>query len=312
MENVLQICPLSDYLDARLEEDYKVIRLWEGDGVQGLSSQKRECITGLVTKAPLGVPDDLWNCLPSLRIVSSRGVGMDRIDLSRARSRGVQVAGTFGVLSDCVADAAFGLLIDVVRRISAADRYVRRGSWAAGSYPLTTRVSGKRLGIIGLGSIGSRVARRAAGFDMQIAYCNPRVVPDAGYLFVRDPVELAKWCDFLVVAVPGNKQTHHLVSDQLLAALGEDGYLINIARGTVVDEAALVRALEGGKIAGAGMDVFAHEPQVPEALLALDNVVLTPHFSSGTWETRRAMEDLVLENLSCFYEKGKVKTPAYR
>jgi lactate dehydrogenase-like 2-hydroxyacid dehydrogenase len=214
------------------------------------------------------------------------------------------------VLNDCVADLAFTLLLDVARRASEADRFVRRGAWLNDKFPLATRVSGKKLGIVGLGRIGRTIARRASGFDMEIRYHNRRPVEDVPYGYEASLVELARWADFLVVAAAGGAESRNLVCAEVLDALGPQGFLVNIARGTVVDEAVLVQYLRDKRIAGAGLDVFVDEPRVPEALLALDNAVLLPHVASATNETRQAMAELVLENLHSFFDAGRPKVAA--
>lgn len=310
MTTILQICPLSAALDARLREQFKVLSWWEMGSLAELAASDLSAITGIATSAGVGVPSNLMRSLPNLAVISSRGVGMDQLDLALARELGIQVAGTQGVLDDCVADLAFGLLIDAARRITAADCFVRRGDWLQARYPLACRVSGKRLGIAGLGRIGKTIAQRAAGFNMPVGYFSRHRVAGCDYPYFDSVAALARWADFLMVAVPGGRDTHHLISRQVLDALGPDGYLINIARGSVVDQAALAEALRERAIAGAALDVFEDEPRVPESLIALDNVVLTPHCASGTRETRQAMEDLVLANLQAFYDGDKVLTPA--
>ena len=229
--------------------------------------------------------------------------------MAAAARRGIPVGYTPDVLNDCVADLAMGLMLDVARGISAADRYVRQGGWLKARYPLGHRVSGRRLGIVGLGRIGRTIARRAGGFDMDIRYHSRK--PVAGVAFAHEPslVSLAQWCDFLVVIVSGGPATRHLVSAEVIEALGPGGYLVNVSRGSVVDEAALVDALVNRRIAGAGLDVFEDEPRVPQALMALDNVVLLPHLASGTNETRQAMADLVLANLHSWFDHGRLVTP---
>ena len=220
------------------------------------------------------------------------------------------------MLNDCVADLAFGLMLDVARGLSAADRYVRRGAWAgAGSpatapFPLGRKVSGARLGIVGLGRIGSTIARRAGGFDMSVRYHSRRPVADAPWPHEPSLPALAEWADYLVVIVAGGAGTRHLIGADVLDALGPRGFLINVSRGSVVDEAALVRALADKRIAGAGLDVFENEPNVPPALFALDNVVLLPHIASGTVETRQAMADRVFDNLELFFREGRLVSPA--
>ncbi len=251
----------------------------------------------------------LLDAVPNARIVAHFGVGYDNVDVECARGKGVVVSNTPDVLTDCVADLAMGLVIDVARGVSAGDRYVRSGRWLKGPMPLATKVSGKRLGIVGLGRIGRAIAARAEGFDMEIRYHNRRQSPDAPYPFEHSLLELARWCDFLMVATSGGEATRGLISAAVIEALGPEGFLVNIARGSVVDEPALVTALAAKRIAGAALDVFADEPRVPEALLAMDNVVLTPHIASATTDTRAAMGQLVLDNLASFFETGRALTP---
>lgn len=307
---LLQTTALSPVLDKALDDAFTVSRLWLEHDVDGFLLSQGRGIEAIATSAPVGASGELIRALPDLKVISCRGVGLDKIDLACARERGIQVAGTFGVLADCVADLAFGLLIDVARRISVADGFVRRGQWAQDKFPLARRVSGKRLGIVGLGQIGRAIAQRARGFGMEIRYHNRRPAQDAAYAFEPDLAALSRWADFLVVSVAGGPDTRGLISAPILEALGPEGYLINVSRGSVVDEGALVHALQTRAIAGAGLDVFQDEPRVPEALWALDNVVLTPHIASGTEETRADMEQLVLTNLTRFFETGAVLTPA--
>ncbi|QJQ95343.1 MULTISPECIES: 2-hydroxyacid dehydrogenase [Halomonadaceae] len=307
---VLQLCPLSPKLDSELAESFTIYQWWDESNPEAFLKEHAASIDGIATAAPVGVPNDLVSALPNLQVISCRGVGMDKIDLENARQRGVQVSGSFGMLSDCVADMAFALLLDVAREVSAADRYVRGGKWLKDRYPLTTRVSGKRLGIVGLGEIGALVAKRAQGFDMEIGYSSRNPIKGSPYRFEARIEGLASWCDFLVVTVAGNPSTKNLISGSVLEALGPDGYLINVSRGFVVDQEALIKSLRNRRIRGAGLDVFTDEPHVPEALINVDNVVLSPHMASGTVETRRDMESLVLQNLKSFFTDGRVKTPA--
>lgn len=296
-------------LEGRLAEAYELHRLHEeADRAAFLAALGAE-FDGLVTSAPVGADAALIDALPNLKVIAGFGVGFDKVDQAAALRRGVKVSNTPDVLNDCVADLAFALLLDVARGVSAADRFVRRGDWLKGRFPITTRASGKRLGILGLGRIGSAVAERASGFGMVVGYCNRQPVAGLGFAYHATPVELARWCDFLVVTTAGGAGTRHLVDAAVLDALGPQGFLVNVARGSVVDEDALVQALAGKRIAGAGLDVFADEPKAPEALLALDNVVLTPHMASGTEETRAAMADLVVDNLQRFFATGTLSTP---
>lgn len=256
------------------------------------------------------VPAALMAQLPALEIISIMGVGYDRVDVPAAIARGVPVTHTPDVLNDEVADLAIALMLCVARRIPQADQYVRSGRWEAeGPMPLARKMSGARLGIVGLGRIGQAIAHRAQAFGMSIAYTTRTPREGLPYRHVPDVRELAAQVDFLVVITPGGEGTRHLIDAQVLQALGPKGYLVNVARGSVVDEAALVAALQQGAIAGAALDVFADEPRVPQALKAMDNVVLTPHMASATHQTRRAMADLALANLVACFEGRPLHSP---
>lgn len=309
-EKVLQVVALSSYLDPILDKEFNVIKYWELENKYEFLKKQGGEITGLVTAAPVGVEDILFYLLPNLKVISCRGVGLEKINLELAKEKKVRVAGTFGVLSNCVADLAFGLLLDVARNISTADRYIRQGKWKEKSYPLTTSVSNKKLGIVGLGEIGSIVAKRAQGFDMSVGYCSIHKKSHSNLEFFETVEELAAWCDFLMLTLSGNKKNTKLISKSVLKNLGPKGYLINVSRGTVVDEEILTEFLVNKKIAGAALDVYENEPLVPAELLSLENVVLTPHLGSSTEETRRKMENLVFENIKSFYVTGDVLTPA--
>ena len=309
-QRVLQNGRLLASLETTLAQRYDIHPLWGEADPQAFLARHGGEFTGYVCSARHGADAAMIAALPNLRVISSFGVGLDAVDLDAARARGIAVGYTPDVLNDCVADTAMLLLLDVARGGSAADRFVRRGDWLKGAFPLATRVSGKRLGILGLGRIGGAIARRAAGFDMQIRYHNRRAVAGSPYGYAASLLELAQWADFLVVASAGGAQSRGLVSAEILDALGPQGFLVNIARGTVVDERALVKALSEKRIAGAGLDVYEDEPNVPPALLALDNVVLLPHVASATHETRQAMADLVLDNLASFFSSGAVKASA--
>lgn len=266
-------------------------------------------VRAVVTSGRFGVDRGLMEALPSLEAIVSFGVGYDTTDVGAAVERGVQVSNTPDVLTDCVADTALGLTLDVLRRFSAADRWVRAGSWGGGDFPLTHRVSGKRVGILGLGRIGQAIATRFEGFGCPIGYHSRSEVAGTSYSYYDSPAALAAAVDVLVVATSGGAGTAGLVDRTVLEALGPEGYLVNIARGTVVDEDALVDLLVSGGLAGAGLDVFAQEPRVPSALLGMDNVVLLPHLASGTVETRADMSRLTLDNLDSWLEHGKLLTP---
>ncbi|MEO5844585.1 MAG: 2-hydroxyacid dehydrogenase [Caldimonas sp.] len=255
------------------------------------------------------VPRELIAQCPRLEIVSVFGVGYDGVDVVAARERGIAVTHTPNVLNDEVADLAMALVLAVSRRLVEADRYVRSGAWANGPMPLARKVSGARLGIVGLGRIGMAIARRAEAFGMSIAYTSRNAKADTPYPYFANAEALAREVDFLVVITPGGAGTRKLIDAKVLAALGKKGYLVNVARGSVVDEEALVAALRDGTIAGAALDVFENEPDVPEALLALDNVVLTPHIGSATWQTRQAMADLAFGNLEAHFAGRPLLSP---
>jgi lactate dehydrogenase-like 2-hydroxyacid dehydrogenase len=298
-------------LERTLTETYAAYPLPEdaAERDEFLSSHGEE-ITAVVTSGRSGVDAALMSSLPNLGAIVNFGVGYDTTDVDAAAARGIGVSNTPDVLTDCVADTAVGLMIDVMRHFSAADRYVRAGKWpSTGNYPLTHQVSNRRVGIIGLGRIGSAIAKRLTAFGCSISYHNRNEKPESPYAYFGSAVELARNVDVLVVAAAGGSGTRQLVDADVLAALGPSGYLINIARGSVVDEVALVDALVDDRLAGAGLDVFADEPNVPEALLDLDNVVLLPHVGSGTVETRAAMEQLTLDNLDEFLRSGRLVTP---
>lgn len=267
-------------------------------------------IRGIAGSGESQVPRALMDQLPALEIVSIMGVGYDGVDVTAAQERRVPVTHTPGVLNDEVADLAIGLMLSVARRIPQADQYVRAGRWGKeGAIPLTRKVSGARLGIVGLGRIGQAIASRAEAFGMSIAYTGRSAKPGLSYSFYPTAQALAAQVDFLVVITPGGDGTRHLINADVLKALGPKGYLINVARGSVVDEAALVDALKRGVIAGAGLDVFEKEPHVPEALWSMVNVVLTPHIASATWQTRQAMADLAAANLRAHFAGQPLITP---
>jgi len=266
-------------------------------------------VCGLVALGTSTVAGEFIAQLPALEIISVFGVGYDGIDIQAAHKRGVVVTNTPDVLTDDVADLCLGLILSVSREISAAERFLRGGQWQNGAFHLARKVSGSRLGIIGLGRIGNAIARRAEGFGMSIAYTDLREKPNVPYRFYPTLLELAGNSDFLVVAAFGGPTTRNLVNAEVLKALGPEGSLINIARGSLVDEPALVEALKNHTIRGAAIDVYADEPNVPAELLAMENVVLTPHMASGTVQTRHAMANLTFANLEAHFEGKPVLTP---
>ena len=251
----------------------------------------------------------LMDQLPALKIISVMGVGYDGIDVAAAKARGVVVTHTPGVLNDDVADLAIALMLALSRQIALADRYVRAGTWAGGPLPLGRKVSGARIGIVGMGRIGQAIAHRAAAFSMRIGYTARSEKSDLPYAYHPTPAALAAHSDFLVVITPGGAATRKLIDAEVLKALGPQGCVINVARGSVIDETALIEALRNKVIAGAGLDVFEAEPNVPQALREMDNVVLTPHIGSATSQTRRAMAELAFANLNAQLTGQPLLTP---
>lgn len=275
---------------ALIEQHFTAHHLWQAEDPEALLAAVAPKVRGVLTGAHRGIAPAMVERLPRLDIVSLHGVGLDAVDLAHARQHGVRVTYTPEVLTDDVADMAFALMMAACRRVAEGDRFVRAGAWAAGQVlPLSRRVSGMRLGILGMGRIGAAIARRATAFGMEIAYTNRRRRDDSPHRHEPDLRALADWCDVLMVAASVTPGGPPLVDRAVLEALGPRGFLVNVGRGALVDEPALIEALRDRRIAGAGLDVFTTEPQVPEALRALETVVLAPHHASATEETRAAM-----------------------
>ncbi|MGH3355866.1 MAG: 2-hydroxyacid dehydrogenase [Nocardioidaceae bacterium] len=289
---------------------FDVLRLWEEDEPEAVLDARGAEVLGIATMGHRPVDADLMDRLPRLQVVACFGVGYETVDVEEATRRGVVVTNTPGVLDAEVADTALALLLMTVRELSQAERHLRSGRWPEGAYPLTeATMSGRSLGILGLGRIGDAIARRAEAFGMTVAYHNRRPKVDVGYRYYATLLELARAVDTLVVVVPGGQETRHLVDAEVLEALGEGGILVNVGRGSVVDENALADALEAGTIRGAGLDVFEHEPHVPQRLLDLEQAVLLPHVGSASVPTRDAMGQLVVDNLAAWFDTGKALTP---
>lgn len=307
--DVLMLGPYNAPEMDMLAERFTLHRLWEAADKDALLAELAPRLRAIGTKGELGAAAALMDRLPKLEIVACYGVGVDAIDVPHAKTRGVRVTNTPDVLTEDVADMAWALLLATARRIPAGDAHVRGGAWAEGAMAMTTRVWGKRLGIVGLGNIGRAVAKRAEGFGMAIAYSGRSRKADAPYDWHPDPASLAAASDMLVVCASGGPSTKGLVDAKAIAALGPSGILVNVSRGTVVDEAALLDALEKGGIAAAGLDVFLNEPRIDPRFLKLENVVLQPHNSSGTRETRMAMATLVRDNLLAHFAGRPLLTP---
>lgn len=304
---VLLVARLPEPLGGRLRERFDCHELAQLDaaGLQALAPQLR----GMVATGESVVSHALIASLPALEVISVLGVGYDGIDMAAARERGICVAHTPGLSTDDIADFAMALLLAAARQVVNADQFVRRGDWTTGRFPMTRRVSGARLGIVGLGRIGRAVAQRALAFGMEIAYTGRSPKVGVPYLWCTDARTLAASVDYLVVCASGGAATRALIDGDVLAALGPSGVLVNVARGSIVDEDALVKALRERTILAAGLDVFCHEPHVPEGLLALDNVVLAPHMASTTGATVQAMFDLTFDNLVAHFDGLPVPAP---
>jgi lactate dehydrogenase-like 2-hydroxyacid dehydrogenase len=305
---VLMPGPMNKSVLTGAAEHFDVIRLWEEDDPDAvLASRAKEILA--VANAGTTIDGAFLDKLPAVQLVASFGVGYDKIDATAAAERGVIVTNTPGVLDNEVADTALGLLLMTARELPQAERYLRAGSWNERPYPLTpATLHGRSMGILGLGRIGEAIADRAQAFGISVAYHNRRR-KSVGYHYYPSLLEMAEAVDILMIVIPGGDETRHLVDAAVLEALGPDGILINVARGTVVDEAALVEALRSRTILSAGLDVFENEPAVHPGLLELDNAVLLPHVGSATIPTRDAMGGLVVENLVSWFDHGVPVTP---
>ena len=304
-QEIMQVSPLPPFMMNALQEADYIVHDHTHIKDPGALSK----VTALVGTGAAVVDKKLLSMLPNVKLIAICGVGYDGVDVVTAKEKGIVVTHTPGVLTDDVADLALGLVLSIGRRIPQADRFVRNGDWVNDTFPMTRKVTGARLGVVGMGRIGRAIAKRAAAFDMRIAYTGREAKADVPYTFYKTSTALAAEVDYLVVAVPGGDGTKNLIGASVLQALGPKGYLINIARGSVVDQPVLVLALKEKQIAGAALDVFWDEPVIDPELRRLNNVVLTPHIASATEETRRAMAALTMANLAAFYQKKPLLTP---
>jgi lactate dehydrogenase-like 2-hydroxyacid dehydrogenase len=305
--DVLVTAPLPPFLYDPLKADYRTHDYAEAQDKDALLARQGATVRGLVQGGGTVTPASLLDALPELEIISVFGVGYDGVPIDYCRQRGIRVTNTPDVLTDDVADIAVALILMTGRGLARLNRFVEAGEWLKRGPELTTKLSGKRVGIVGLGRIGKAIAERVAAMGMAVAYTGrkPQQVP---WTFVADLHALAAQSDFLVVACPGGPATRNLVDAGVLASLGAKGTLINIARGSIVDEAALASALRSGALKGAGLDVFADEPNVPAGLMGLPNAVLLPHVGSATRETRQAMGDLCKANLDAWFSQHTTLT----
>jgi lactate dehydrogenase-like 2-hydroxyacid dehydrogenase len=304
MKGVLRIGDFPPEVQAWLDAEFRCVSVDDLDRDPALA----DGIHAIVTRSNLAVPEDVVERLPALGIIATCGVGYDLIPRALAARRGIVVANTPDVLNAAVAELCIGSLLALLRRLPQADRYVRAGEWKSANFPLATSLAGKHVGIVGMGRIGKEIARRLETFGVALAY-HGRTDQKLAWRYEADLATLARDADILIVVAPGGAGTKHLVDARVLDALGRGGYLVNVARGSLVDERALLAALENGAIAGAALDVFDNEPDIDPRFFALDNVILTPHLGSATHETRAAMAQLMLDNVRSYFRSGRALTP---
>jgi len=308
--NMLLVGNATPRMMEQLDDHFVIHRLAEIDDLAAFVGEKGSAIEAIATNGHDGVKPELMAALVNLKVISCFGVGYDAIDATHAAEQGILVTHTPNVLNNDVANTAIMLMLAVSRCLVRDDNWVRSGNWKnRGAAPLTRSIEGKPVGVLGMGRIGQKIAEKLQAFDCDLAYHSRNEKPDIPYRYYDDLTDMARNVEYLVVITPGGAATHHLVDRRVIEALGPAGTLINIARGSVVDETELVKALEDGRLGAAGLDVFENEPDVPESLLRMDNVVLTPHVGSATVETRQAMGDLTVENLVRFFSEGRVTSP---
>lgn len=300
MVDILMPKPVLDSVEEALGREFTIHRMWQAEDRDAFLAEVGPRIRGIATFH--GASAELMAACPNLEIVSSFGVGYDTVDVAHARAHGIRVCNTPSVLDDAVAEITFGLMLALCRRIPQADRYVRKGRWASdGPHPFTGELTGATVGVLGLGRIGKEFARRARAFNMRVVYHGRTEQRWQPYQYYADLEAMARDADWLVCIAPGGEATRGIVSRRVMAALGPEGGLVSMGRGSSIDEPAMVEMLQSGALGAAALDVFADEPNVPEALFALDNVILSPHQGSATHKTRWAMGDLVVRNLRAHF-----------
>jgi lactate dehydrogenase-like 2-hydroxyacid dehydrogenase len=308
--SILQVGSYPDWDQTALDAAFDMHRYFDAKDKPAFLKACGPQIRAIATRGDLGAGAEMIAACPNLEMIAVYGVGYDAVHMPSARARGIKVANTPDVLTDDVADLAVGMILSLSRGIHKAEAFVRDGSWSNGPFPLQRKVSGRRVGILGLGRIGQQIARRLAAFDMQIAYSSRNPKPGAeAWTFVGDPVDLARQSDILVVALAATTETRHIVGREVIAALGPNGMLVNISRAANVDEEALLDALESRALGGAALDVFDGEPALNPRFLTAPNTLLQPHHGSGTVETRQAMGRLVRDNLTAHFAGRPLLTP---
>lgn len=309
--HILQMGPYPAWDQEPLDTTFEMHRYFEAADKAAFLAECGGKVRGIATRGELGADAQVIAACPKLEVISVYGVGFDAVDLGACRARGIRVTNTPDVLTKDVADLGVAMMLAQSRGMIGAEAWVRDGSWAAkGLYPLQRRVWGRRAGILGLGRIGYEVAKRLAGFEMEVAYSDTRQKDHAwGWQFIADPVALADWADFYFVTLAASEATRHIVGRKVIEALGPEGMLINISRASNIDEAALLDALEAGRLGSAALDVFEGEPKLDPRFLTLPNVLLQPHHASGTVETRKAMGQLMRDNLTAHFSGRPLLTP---
>jgi lactate dehydrogenase-like 2-hydroxyacid dehydrogenase len=306
---VLMLAPMAPLVIESLDRQFTLRRAWEAADRDALLAEAGPRIRGIASGAHAPIRASLFDKLPNLEIVANFGVGYDTVDAAEAGRRGIVVTNTPDVLTDEVADLAIGLLIATLRHIPQVDRYLREGRWLDKPYPLTPTLRGRKIGIVGLGRIGRAIAKRLEGFGVEIAYHGRNEQAGMPYRYHPTLKGMAEAVDVLMCVAPGGAETRNMINAEVLRALGPEGVLINVGRGSAVDEPALIEALRSKAILSAGLDVFADEPKVPAELIAMDHVVLLPHVGSASVETRRAMGQLVVDNLASWFSGKGPLTP---
>jgi lactate dehydrogenase-like 2-hydroxyacid dehydrogenase len=308
LPTVLVLVPLRPESQTTVANAFNVVTALDQSAIDQALADHADEIRAVLTNGTIGIDAASVAKLPNLELIGALGAGYENIARDAAQARGITVVNGAGTNDDCVADHAFALLLGVVRQIPVLDRACRAGVWRD-DLPFQPNFSGKKLGVIGLGNIGKKVAKRAQGFDIEIGYHNRRPQPDSAYTYFDSVIALAEWADYLVVATPGGASTKHLIDAGVLAALGPNGYVVNVARGSVVDTAALADALERGVIAGAGLDVYEGEPAPPALLTGSERVVLTPHVGGRSPEAVTASVQMFVDNATRFFAGEAVLTP---
>ena len=300
-KNLLIMTEMPEYFISLADQNFNTHKLWKQKDEDSYLFEIRESIDAIAVMGGYKITPDLMKSMPNVKIIGCYGVGYDAIDVNVAKSLGIKVTNTPEVLNDEVADTAIALMLCVYKKIVEADSFARDNQWLNGDFPLTKKFTGTKLGIVGMGRIGKAIAKRAEAFDCEISY-HSRNKKDVKYKFYNDLSELAKEVDTLCVITPGGKETEKLINKDVLNNLGKSGVLINVARGTVIDQDELINCLENKLILAAGLDVYTNEPHIPEKLMKLQNTVLLPHIASGTVETRNAMGQLVFDNIKNYFE----------